>query len=438
MITYKSISGYTCKTESIRGIIYPLSILEIFSDQYNPSRPIIKYPVIFNNYICDKESVANTLYTKQKHQLFNHDTTIKFIPIINLHMALLLLEIRNDCVIFHLPNIDIINLLHLTSYIIKYGNNKIKNSKYPVLDINQSVIQLDKNIYVDDCCSTDPFNSYFEYSLQDILVHDIFTGKILDNPVITKNGLILNRSTLKIDNYCNLNTTSQYLVNPGNFKLIGLPFRFQQIFANLKQHNIIIEKDVSKCFNATLIRLQEVFNTNTINDLSLSYILAEKYGIHKYNNAIIEINNNKKIKKQLENIANTIRKKPILFTTNKHSRHRSVEQLKKSLGIGYLSLYGPFADQFSLLNLSNIHLNQTMIDGQEIIGTNFTNSVFNNIKFNWVIFINNNFNGAQFINCSFSNCRFINTNVSTVKLWQNCNFDQSTYDDIIAQIPTGQ
>jgi hypothetical protein len=222
MIVYKSILGYTCVTASTKGIKYSIELVDMFHSNFyrGNSGPV---------------------------------------PTINLLMTMLLLEDKGDYLIFHKPCNDLINYLHLASKIQKCNNRKISSDKYKLVDLSENIIQLDKSVYTYDSSSVNHFEKYDSFTLQDILLNDIFTGEPLEDSVLTTGGFMINRSTIVNSNYCKLNTMSEYVHNPGNYIRNKFGYLFGEHFKKSNAGHSYTSKEHDNLLDIRLLDYDEIF-----------------------------------------------------------------------------------------------------------------------------------------------------------------------------------
>lgn len=153
---YKCLLNYICQTKSTNIIKYPKEILNIFNDPINFT--LMQSPIFIKNHpfeIYDKQSLITWFYRSNKEPVtgIELDKRFEFVYILNYYIAMILLEEHEDYLIFHKPDIDLINLCELVDYIIKCKNNKKINpthlDKNYIFNFNpcNKIIELDIDCY---------------------------------------------------------------------------------------------------------------------------------------------------------------------------------------------------------------------------------------------------------------------------------------------------
>jgi hypothetical protein len=251
-IAFTNLLGYKCVTRSKKVIEYNLGMLDIFTD--NITMDLIKFPVILKDSpveIYDRDNIVTWFLSSNKDPMTGKEITgkVEFSHCLNVTVAMMLLERTENNLVFHIPDIDLINLFELVAHVIS-SNNRKKLQLYnflgvpPDIILDSNVVELDIESYyhkpaelrldqsyhsykdytnakikgkdqvqvssktikrmVANCiglpCDFGKSKIYFEdhltYDLADILLNDVITGEPLVTAILNE-GKIMNRTTLR-------------------------------------------------------------------------------------------------------------------------------------------------------------------------------------------------------------------------------------------------
>lgn len=478
---YTSLLGYKCQTKSKKTIEYPIELLELFNDPltFNP----MKYPILIDDHpfvIYDLDNLIKWFCQSNKEPFSGVDLTklIKFSTVINFFVAMVLLEEKDDKLIFHIPNIDLINLFELIRYTITYNNNKknIQNNNMTTnINTDNKIIQLDieyyyekpvdktikkYNIYTDltGCqlvaeiknpkiinCSGMPvsesyFENYYNYNLVDILLNDIVSGKPLIDPIILNDyNIILDKSILRNRKSYRIPSIESYIIKHDEKKpLIDCKILFNKIKTAFNNCNIELtfkEKNYENCINDdTKYNFYEIFDhtKKSLNlrnsDFYMSSNTTYQYMYNEYRKLVDSNLENKYLNfKEKKRFLSNMIKNNIDILLKPNYGTAILGKYKSEIGFPVLSQYdGYYCDDFSLLDLDNIKItNGNNLKGRDFIGTNFTNTEFVNVDFNLNSFVGSNLKNTKFINCKFKECVFYKSLTNNTHLI-NCEFDNKT------------
>ena len=215
---YTNLLGITCFTESNNIIKYDDKILELFKDSI--SCDFYKVPIVqfrFPQNIYDLKVLTHWYSQSDKEPLLGmtiEDANPYFV-MIDIIYAMTLLEYKDEELLFHQPNIDLINYKNIVREAFKNNykmkeNKKLLDTKLLYLDLKYYLRKYDSNSiignYYTDFTGYDtsncknksygcinmpnnkiPFKDYTSFTLEDILINDEETGKRIDLPIL-KNG----------------------------------------------------------------------------------------------------------------------------------------------------------------------------------------------------------------------------------------------------------
>lgn len=439
---YDSLFGFKCQTESNKIILYPIELLEIFKDPI--TFELINDPILINqfpNIVYDKNSLMEWFYHSNKEPFCGIELNkfIKFTPILNFYIALSLLEKKDDLLIFHQPNIDLINLYELMSCVISSNNKKQNNvkflNKYKNLNINHDTIQLDLEYY--NCFGIEKdkkyFEQYYDFTLQDLLLNDFKTGKTINNPIITGN-IIMDVSTLIEKSSIKLESIEKFIVGKKGLDCSIIFNNIKDKFESLGIDYFIKERNCNKedeLFSFLNIFINEKSLKLRQNDKFLSCNKTYEYIYEQYSNLIKNINiNYKDFDKKKAFLSQMIKKDLMILTKQKCGWDGILENYKKDINFPVLSLCEYYSEDFSLLDLDNLEIKtDSVLKGFDFIGTNFENTKLVDISFSSNAFIASNLINSRFINCDFDNTVFYKT-ITKNTTFLNCRFDKKTLDMI--------
>lgn len=304
---YISLLGIECQTKSDKILIYPIELLELFVDPI--TYEIFNNPIVIEecpNSIYEKNNLLKWFYRSNREPFIGIELEkfIKFIPIINFYIALALLEKKDDFLIFHQPNIDLINLFKLFFEIVKTKNKKNMGEKqnncenFKDLNSNENIIQLDleyylkhenygdfngnyihyvnlpenylnkdksKNVQFINCIGVKNHKNYFEehynFTLQDILLNDFIYGKPIKKPVLVS-GILMDQNSLQHKNLICQETIDQFTVDKTFLECKILFNKIVEKFIEFKIEQIFKIKDYEKCKKDYIYRFEDIFNFN--------------------------------------------------------------------------------------------------------------------------------------------------------------------------------
>lgn len=426
-ITYKSLSGYTCETKSRRFMNYPKTLTQLFIDpisleHYNLPTLIREYP----DNVYDRNSLIKWLSISDVEPMTGvkiGKKILKFLDVINFQMAMLLLEEKDDQLVFHIPEIDLINLSHLT-----IDMNKAKN-------VPGTTIYLDLDYYTD---TLQPLEHYTTYNLGDILIRDIFTGKKITDPVLTQRGLYLDQTTIREEpefrSFSLEQPLGRYLedfriesvdFNIGFNKIVD-PFDKLKIKEKVKPPRQLAESSDSKLFDFCKWFKEDQGLKLRDGDFYLQATTTEEHILEQLEELLSNTTRYQNFSEKRTYLSNLVRKNLDLLTDpHKGCGGGVFDHIRHEIGFPVLNdLRGCYADDFSLLDLSSLEFigDSTDIKAYEFIGTDFSNTRLEGFKFSLAAFIgsdltNTTFSGCQFDRCSFEGAKF------------GCDFEYCEMDD---------
>lgn len=378
-IYWKSITGITCCSHSFDTVVYPLQLLELFNDPITMDitiSPIMSH--LSPNTVYDKNSLIRWYQTSNKDPITGimSNNTLSFTPLTNLYIALLLLEISDDSLIFHKPNNSLVNLAILVS--------SIMNNKY-----DSDILFVDGSNY-----------EQYTFYLPNVLLSDYSTGELIN-------------STFSFSEYYTFSNN----LSTNIFNSI-LP---KQILCLLDKYNI-------KYNNIKLYDSFKKFkqNNNMQNLFAINVTSYTEYNMEQlyiaYTKFLSSIND-----EYVDTLSGIIKHDmSLIFDSTKN-----IEYIKYRKQIGIQNIidihcsYNITIDA-SFLQLNDMHFfgENMMCKNVEFIGTNFSNSNFIGLHFS-----NSNFIATKFDNTTFDNCVFIKCKIYKSSLginFINCIFDDES------------
>lgn len=434
MPTYKSLLGYECITSSSKIIKYPHKLIELFTDPI--TKEIMTDPIILFEYpqnVYDRNSLFKWLSESDLEPLLNiriGTKLHKIKKILNYYMAMLLLEDNLTELIFHVPNIDIFNLMDLVSMIVKSKNcaqNKFSNDegKNVYLDIKHYQDYKLEN-YEGFEPKVDIFHDFLDYDIHDILTRDLFTKKNISKLSINKDGLYHDSKKYKnavilriMDIHLHLNDelNSIILVDKINsfFKEIGI----------VEKTHKIIPVDYWEKMNihhANLFYFERFFNTKIIYEYQMESTSVINTYIKKLEQIKLDKDKYINFESKQNFLSNIVRNNPDLVSGGLISNPRGlIANYKKDIEFPLLTnLDNCYEEDFSLLDLSGLFFigksttnqQRVQIKSRYFLGSDLRGSYFENFMFNCSEFMEANLEGATFKNCEFYHCNFDNANMN--------------------------
>ena len=360
--------------------------------------------------------------------------------ILNYIVAMTLLEhdYVNNMLIFHKPDIDLINLIKLIEMIYKSKNRNTYSE--------DDIVHLDLDYYTKFTTGREyknNFTKYFKYKLEDILINDVYSGLPLVNPVIV-NNVILNKESFifkssgyivgslqselkKQDSNKDHVIEMKILVNKIKTYFTAEEFEEKDLEKTLKDGHCTFafysnENGVKRCFDTSVrsdVRNGDfyLYSTKTYEYMYKKYL--------EYKNMLTK----PEFQKKLKIIDNCFQKNTSLLTSPKYGYSTEMLELRENLNFPILSNEGPYTDDFSFLNISDMILvpasKEVDLKGREFIGTNFSGTEFYNMSFSVCTFVASSLTNVTFNNCSFKECVFYKCDMNNCK-FNNCSFDKKT------------
>ena len=485
MNNYTSILGYQCETRSNQCLIYPTRILDIFQDPI--SFEIIKEPIFLNEHpvgIYNKESLVNWFYNSNTEPLtgLKLDKFIKISPFINFYMALLLLEKKEDCVIFHQPKMDLMNFYELVCHLVESRNQKKEwtswgglkvskinlDSKIVQLDIEDYLCQVDKDnipnnlhnttvykytnfngVATDDnkkhynCKGTGKkkhkyFKEYYNFSLEDVLINDLFTGKRLKDPVInSKNTLV---ETYKYEGSYTIGSIDG--LRYGGKKCNGniILNKIRDGFKDAGIGNLYYKKKKPEDYKDHRVHdaLESIFDNEYFRqawrkgDFYLSTNTTYEYMFSEYQKLIANKDKYPNFENNRIFLSKMIKAEPNILIKAEYGYDPIMENIREQLHFPVISNNGPYSDDYSFLKLDHTVFKTTdpnnHIKGRDFVGTDFSGTRFEGLHFMVCSFIANDLINAKFINCQFNETVFYKVSGIHRVEFVNCKFDKLTMD----------
>lgn len=498
MPIYNSLLGYKCQTESDRVIEYPLGLLDLFTDHIITFEQM-KYPIILNdcsNNVYDKDSLIKWLYKSNKDPATGVEMKklIKFTPFINFFVSMILLEKQNDKLLFHVPNIDLINLFRLIKYTVDSNNNKTnekENYDHSSSNVNTDpqLIQLDIKYYlksfetkkdfqiyssyyditnleitdedikilkdgeheVYNCVgnkySKTAFEPYYDFNLQDILINDVVTGLRIKDPIMNSNNVLLDKNTEdKNQNGYTCSTLEEFLSSRHDYDCKIIYNNILDVFVKNKVDLTEKPKNYQDHMKDNMCSFYDIFkNTNPSLKLrygdfyissnsTMEYMYAEYIKFMESDLVKSDDYNKKKelISKYIKSDTN------LLVKATYGGDYGPLEKFRKDINFPILSFTGVYSDDFSLLDLNNAVFNNDKknpaggLKGRDFIGTNLSGSTFKNIDFSACSFIACNLINTSFIDCVFRECAFYKNIVNDETDISSSKFDKMSSERWIA------
>ena len=364
--------------------------------------------------------------------------------ILNYIVAMTLLEhdTKNNLLIFHKPNIDLINLMKLIENVYKSQNHNTYS--------DDDIVHLDLNYYTKFTTKYEyknKFTDYFKYKLEDILINDVYSGLPLSNPIII-NNLILNKESFIWKSSCHVVGSLQdelRIRDDEKNSVIDMSIMVNKIKTYFTI-NEFEEKDFKKIvkegystflFYSNDNGIKRHFNTSVRTDVRngdfyLSSAKTYEYMYKKYLEYKALLTKSE-FQKKLKIINNCFSKNTSLLTSPKYGYDTAMLKLRENLNFPILSNEGPYTDDFSFVNITDMILvpdaKEANLKGREFIGTNFSGTEFYNMSFSVCTFVASNLLNTTFNNCKFKESVFYKCDMNNCK-FNNCSFDKQTQDMI--------
>ena len=458
-MAYKSILGFDCYTKSQKVVEYPSDLIELFTDHIDFC--LLEVPVVLSNNpltVYNRNTIIQWFASSNIEPVsgLKLEKMVKYQPVLNYFMAMLLLEQKDDKLLFHQPNIDLINFAELASNILKFDNNKQipvvqnwnKPTKYAIeskISLDKNIVELDIDTYVKDY--QESFDEYRNFTLNDIMLNDIVTGMPIKQPVFNKQNLIIDFATTRRGNIYYPDTIKKH-----TFEITD-PVSCKVLYNSIKD-KLPVQKYMCKSFRK--YEDKELVNFSTFFKLDNSCVLnvrgkdfyMETTATHEnmYNRYIetkdkIKNGDYKRFDENRRILSCLVRNAPdYLLVQNSESRSGgNLDNLRRDLGFPILSSCGLYCDDFSFLNLYEmIFKGQTIttsifgapvpvtnLKGIEFIGTDLEKASFENINFASCAFIGSCMKNMVFRRCSFTECVFYKNDMLNA-LFDGCRFDNKT------------
>jgi len=446
MTSYINLFGQKCFTKSEEKYTYSVDLLDIFKDCI--SLDLITNPVIIVSSpitIYDQSNLVEWFSRSDTEPStgVKMDSKFKTKYILNYIIAMTLLEHdkTNDNLIFHKPNIDLINLVKLVENIYKSKNNNTYS--------DDGVVYLDLDYYTQFTTKYEyknNFTEYFEYKLEDILINDMYSGLPLVNPVIV-NNLILNKESF-------IWTSSAYVVGSlqGELKItnekdsvIDMSIFINKVktyfntseFKEKDLKNVVKKGYCTFLFYSNEDGIKRCFNTSVRTDVRNGDFYLESTKTYEYMYKVYLQYKNELTKpsfqKKLKILNNYFSKNTSMLTSPKYGYSTDMLELRENVNFPILSNEGPYTDDFSFLNMSDMIFvpdnNDVDLKGREFVGTIFSGTEFYNMSFSVCTFVASNLVNATFNNCKFKECVFYKCSMANCK-FNNCTLDKKTCDKL--------
>jgi hypothetical protein len=445
MVIYINLLGQQTHTESEEQYTYSPDLLDIFKDCIsldfikNPVIIIAKPTTIHDQYnLIEWFSRSDTDPTTGVK--INGEFKLKYV--LNYIVAMTLLEYDqvHEKLIFHKPNIDLVNLIKLVEQIYKSNNNNTFT--------DDGLVHLDLDFYTKfSTCRgyTNNFTNYFKYKLEDILINDVYSGLPLVNPVIIKN-LILNKETFIFESsgYVVGSLRGELLVNDSSAKnVVDVGIVVGKLREYFKK-NEYVEKNLAEAldkmycmygFYSSENGCKRYFNTSMRTDIRNGdfYLYSTKTYEYIYNKYLQykQILSKPEFVHKLKLINSCFSKKTSMLTNPLYGYTTEMLELRECLNFPILSNDGPYTDDFSFLDINDLILvpsgKNVDLKGREFVGTNFFGTEFHNMTFSVCTFVASNLTNAIFSNCEFRECVFYKCDMANCKFLK-CNIDTKTSD----------
>lgn len=504
---FTNLLGLECFTDSNKIIEYPLNIANLFVDPI--SLEYFKAPIILKDHhfnIYDHDTIIEWLSRSNKEPITGSELkTVQIIYFKNMIYAMMLLEIKDDKLIFHQPNIDLLNFMNIMTnafynkyeknvhynnrindrnkfelnlpkdsvmyldlkmYLTKYNDKMTDQDKYFYTDLsnlNESIIQHSADATY-NCIGFDnninPFIEYYYFSLEDLLINDLFTGKKIIDPILTMDGTLLDKNTLTlIPNRRHFFGVDELTYKSRN-KLCECKIIFEKMLL-LFDSKDDKPKDFKSIIKEKLCPVVGIFHIesslNFINgDYYLEAIETYEHIYRCYCKLMNDINNGlyHNFEKNKKIISDYTKHNNVKFDYSAEMESNNDEinkiiYIRKKLQFPIILSDSYYGDDLSLLDLSNSSFDKRC-DGKDVeyVGTNLncttfsncnfrrcsfiatelTNTVFENCEFKESLFYKVELKNTQFIDCKFERTKFLGTMNSTKFI--RCNYDNFTIDKL--------
>lgn len=431
---FTNLLGLECETDSNQIIEYPFDVVTLFTDPISLDfieNPIVLIDHMFNIY--DYKIIFEWLSRSNKEPTTGIQLDkVKFVPIKNIIYAMMLLEIKENKLIFHQPNIDLLNYINIIS--CAFENNYAKNQNNELKLPKDSVMYLDLHMYTPNSDNEKSLTEYYCFTLEDLLVNDLFTGKRITNPILTDNGNIIDEKTLKLIPAVYHCYRVDELICKNRHKISECKLLFDKISAMFKNDNYK-SKNCGSIIHKKLCQISHFFkNKKTLNfrcnDFYLEATKTYEYIYECYFKLLENIRNGqyKNFEKNKRIISDYVK---FNVEAGKESYDANkiykIEKIRYELQFPVVSNYSVYGDDLSLLDLSYSKFNKKC-DGKarEYIGTDLKFTVFSNCEFSICSFICTDLNGTIFENCIFKESVFYKLELKDTQ-FINCNFDKTTF-----------
>lgn len=518
MLSYINLFGEKCFTSSERTIEYPIDLLKLFDDVI--SMTTIRCPVVLDdipNTVFDRynlikwfstSNVEPTTGTKMK-------SSIKYMVLLNYYVAMMLLEEKKGKLIFHQPKMDLYNLYKLVQKLQTHTKKTTKSTRCieyacQCKPLPESGVFLDEEMYItkkkddnndneDEVKEQQPTKKikiepkekkiqavnadYTFFTLEDVLLNDMYTGLPITKPVIDSDGILRDRCEEKESSvicdpgqndfgYHYYTTSETRQSTNGSFimKTIQSIFQIKNGKATLSEKihaafddRDIWSRDISRIIaDYAMIRKKPVpgksnpsktyFIFDSISfdcayerlhatggarddDFYMSCTTTYENMFQTFLKCLASFDTPKKKQEFNEKkkiLSNLVKNHPsyVLSGTN-----MALIPIRRIMNFPILSMETGYGDDFSLLDLEGCNFaatSEVMLKGVEFIGTNLKKVVFKNINFMVVSFIGMNMLSTLFINCKFSECLFYKSRTPLINRHLFSSFDaqsRKTYDE---------
>lgn len=474
---YTNILEQKCLTKLERTIEYPLDILKIFEDVVTSD--IIKTPILLRGHpyaLYDKISLIEWFSRSNIEPVtgVKMKDNISFVTVVNFYAAMMLLEIKGNKLVFHQPDMDLINFLELASNLLKNKKfrkeltehcNQKNDPQCSCKIVSPEYISLDHDMY---SAKVDSNKEYMFFTLEDLLVNDWLTGKPIVKPIITSDGLLVNDPGEQINYYLQTkypaggsSGTTHYIRSDNRGSSIDGSYLLKtinNIFPEAKRSRHTIKntkKDNSKVVKSwwsdvndyvfDIIQYDHIFEsvgeaaTLRGNDFYMSSSSTYVYMYSEYMKIIK--NPPKDFEKNKKILSDLVKKHPYYVSSPRYSYDGLFMQLREELKFPVIC-GNTYADDFSLLDLDGCNFDGSYtrddgvkdtasMKGREFLGASLKKTTFKNFHFSVTAFIGIDLTETEFINCKFYECVFYKTKRSG-KTFKNCEIDNNTMKTITA------
>lgn len=384
----------------------------------------------------------------------------------NIIYAMTLLEVNENKLIFHQPKIDLLNFRNIILAAFKENYKKNKSyiklinllyDDFLYLDLKYYLKKYTKDInsehYIDftlcdfssykkikktfNCSGSENnevlFESYYNFTLEDLLINDIITDKPIKKSMLTSIGEIVDEESLNyicdMHGYCGITYIYDDMYTVGlefhSKKVVECDILFKKILDYFPDNKNFSEKKFIDIIKKKLCSIDEVFLEDKSlnirnNDFYLYSCSTYEYAYNNYLKLLDDISKDKYPNFEInKKIISDCVKKNIIKVSDTHEKKTTI--LRKNLGFPIFS-EGIYSDDVSLLDLSDQVFKKSCCGkGIELIGTLLNNTKFIKCNFSECMFIAANLNDTVFENCYFSNTLFFKLEAKNTK-FVDCSF----------------